>query len=161
MHDRSPGRHTSKAQACLGLAYEYGAGVGRSLNETVKWYRKSAEAGYAVAQLKLGAMYKAGNGVEKDVAKAVHWTQLAAVQGFEEALTCLNIVQHLIPAPSPGTTVTTILLTSAKAAEYNNRTGRVVEPTEGAAIKPGRAAVLLDGEGAPISFKLMNLQIHR
>ena len=67
---------------------------------------------------------------------------------------------NLIPTPPPGTAVTTILLTSANAAKYNNRTGRVVEPTEGAAIKPGRAAVLLDGEAAPISFKLMNLRVH-
>ena len=36
------------------------------------------------------------------------------------------------------TAVTAILLISAKAARYNSRTGRVVDPTEGAAIKPGR-----------------------
>ena len=37
---------------------------------------------------------------------------------------------------------------------------RVVEPIGGVAIKPGRAAVLLDGEVAPISFNLKNLQIY-
>ena len=67
---------------------------------------------------------------------------------------------NVIPTPPPGTTITTILLTSAKAAKYNNKTGRVVTPTEGVAIKPGRAAVLLDGEAAPISFKLMNVRVH-
>lgn len=32
-------------------------------------------------------------------------------------------------------------------------------PTKGAAIKQGRAAVLLAGEATPISFKLMNLKM--
>ena len=88
--------------------------------------------------------------------------QLAGAQGFEDALTALDTLQqhNFIPTPPPGTTITTILLTSANAAKYNDRTGRVVSPTDGAAIKPGRAAVLLDGEAAPISFKLKNLQIH-
>lgn len=63
----------------------------------------------------------------------------------------------MLPTPPEGTMVVTTLLISAK---YNNRTGRVVAaPREGVAIKPGRAAVLLDGEAKPISFKAMNLRI--
>lgn len=63
----------------------------------------------------------------------------------------------MLPTPQEGTMVVTTLLISAK---YNNRTGRVVAaPQEGVAIKPGRAAVLLDGEAKPISFKAMNLRI--
>ena len=87
--------------------------------------------------------------------------QLAAEQGFKPALKVLNALQqaNLIPTPPPGTTATAILLTSAKASKYNNKTGRVIEPVDGVAITPGRAAVLLDGEAKPISFKLKNLQI--
>eukprot|EP00729_Bicosta_minor_P004979 gene4979-biopygen2133 len=150
------------AQCNLGLMYDTGKGVEQDHVEAAKCFRKSAEAGDAKAQCNLGGMYSSGDGVEQDFSKALKWVQLAAAQGFKEALTALDLMQQytFIPTPPPGTAVTIILLTSANAAKYNNRTGRVVEPTDGAAIKPGRAAVLLDGEAAPISFKLKNLQIH-
>eukprot|EP00729_Bicosta_minor_P009635 gene9635-biopygen7268 len=165
VHDRSPGRHTPAAQCGLGVMYRDGEGVEQDHVEAVKWLRKSAEAGYAAAQCNLSAMYLEGECVEQDVIKGVKWLQLAAEQGQENALNCLDAMlqANVIPTSPPGTAVTIILLTSANAAKYNNKTGRVVRvvaPTEGAAIKPGRAAVLLDGEAAPISFKLKNLQIH-
>eukprot|EP00729_Bicosta_minor_P032524 gene32524-biopygen24271 len=150
------------AQYNLGSMYRVGEGVEQSFAGAGKWFRKSAEAGFAMAQNNLGAMYCNGEGVEQDFSTAVRWTQLAAAQGHEKSLIGLDTLQqaNVIPTPPPGTAVTTILLTSANAAKYNSRTGRVVEPTEGVAIKPGRAAVLLDGEAAPISFKLMNLRVH-
>eukprot|EP00729_Bicosta_minor_P032525 gene32525-biopygen24272 len=146
----------------LGNMYHNGKGVEQDHVEAGKWFRKSAEAGYAAAQCNLSAAYCKGKGVEQDLTEALKWTQLAAAQGHEKALEGLDLMQqgNLIPTPPPSTTVTTILLTSANAAKYTNRTGRVVKPTEGVAIKPGRAAVLLDGEAAPISFKLMNLRVH-
>jgi hypothetical protein len=146
------------AQYNLGIMYRNGTGVEQDHVEAAEWFRKSAEAGYAKAQCNLSAMYLEGKGVEQDFSKAVRWLQfvlqLAGAQGFKDALTALNHLQqaNVIPTPPPGTTITTILLTSANAAKYNKRTGRVVELTEGAAIKPGRAAVLLDGEAAPISI---------
>eukprot|EP00729_Bicosta_minor_P022301 gene22301-biopygen21355 len=171
VHDRSPGRHTPAAQNNLGGMYENGKGVaqdhvaqhnlgymydtGRGVEqdhvEAAKWSRKSAEAGIAAAQCNLGVAYSNGEGVEQDVVKGVKWLQFAAVQGNEPALTGLDDLQqgNVIPTPPPGTTVTIILLTSANAAKYNNKAGRVVEPAEGVAIKPGRAAVLLDGEAKP------------
>eukprot|EP00729_Bicosta_minor_P018019 gene18019-biopygen22193 len=152
----------ANAQCSLGYMYFTGEGVEQDHVEAEKWFRKSAEAGFANAQYNLGGMYGSGDGVEQDFSKAVRWLQLAGAQGFEDAPTALNDLQqaNVIPTPPPGTTITTILLTSASAAKYNNRTGRVVELTEGAAINPSRAAVLLDGEAAPISFKLKNLQLH-
>eukprot|EP00729_Bicosta_minor_P021129 gene21129-biopygen25357 len=152
----------ASAQCNLGVAYLHGKGVEQDHVEAVKWYRKSAAAGDAMAQCHLGAMYGKGEIVEQDIAKMLKWFQLAAVQGNESALEGLYFMQqgNVIPTPPPGTAVTTILLNSVNAAKYNNRTGRVVEPAEGAAIKLGRVAVLLDGEVAPISFKLMNLQTH-
>eukprot|EP00729_Bicosta_minor_P013104 gene13104-biopygen14213 len=152
----------AKAQYNLGILYRNGEGVEQDDVEAVKWYRKSAKAGNADAQHNLGAVYCNGKGVEQDLVKGVKWLQLAAVQGYDNALKALNDLQqgNVIPIPPPGTAVTTILLISASAAKYTNRTGRVVEPAEGAAIKPGRAAVLLDGEAAPISFKLMNVRFH-
>eukprot|EP00729_Bicosta_minor_P007502 gene7502-biopygen19925 len=149
------------AQNNLGNMYDTGKGVEQDHVEAAKWYRKSAEAGYAAAQYNLGAAYYNGEGVEQNFSKTVKWVQLAAVQGHALAIKHLDVMQqhYLIPTPPPSTAVTTILLTSANAGKYNNRTGRVVEPAEGAAIKRGRAAVLLDGDAAPISFKLKNLKL--
>eukprot|EP00729_Bicosta_minor_P012138 gene12138-biopygen30069 len=151
------------AQNMLGTFYYTGKGVEQDHVEAAKWYRKAAEAGHAKGQYNLGIMYSKGKGVEQDFSKAVRWLQLAGAHGHETALKILDAMQqaNIIPTPLPGTAVTTVLLTSAKAAKYTNRTGRVAAPTEGAAIKQGRAAVLLDGEAAPISFKLMNLQLHQ
>eukprot|EP00729_Bicosta_minor_P032753 gene32753-biopygen11635 len=150
------------AQLNLGLMYHDGEGVEQDHVEAAMWFRRSAEAGFAHAQFNLGVMYGQGEGVEQDFSKALKWVQLAGTQGFKDALNSLDTLQqaNVIPTPPPGTAITTIMLTSANAAKYNNRTGRVVAPTEGAAIKPGRAAVLLDGEATPISFKLKNLQLH-
>ena len=68
---------------------------------------------------------------------------------------------NAIPTPPPGTCVSVVLLTSAAAAaKYDGKKGVVVAPAEGQpALKAGRAAVLLEGEANPISFKLMNLRI--
>eukprot|EP00729_Bicosta_minor_P032469 gene32469-biopygen20871 len=152
----------AKGQYNLGIMYHDGEGVEQDHVEAAKWFRKSAEAGHAKGQCNLGIMYSNGKGVAQDFSKALKWVQLAGAQGFKDALTALDTMQqhNLIPTPPPGTAITTILLTYANAAKYNYRTGRVVELTEGAAINPGRAAVLLDGEAAPISFKLKNLQVH-
>eukprot|EP00729_Bicosta_minor_P008029 gene8029-biopygen19942 len=196
-HDRSAGRHTPVAQYTLGHMYRTGEGVEQDHVEAATWYRKAAEAGYAMAQNNLGNMYyngkgvaqdhveaakwirKAadagfaiaqnnlggfhiqGKGVEQDLVKGVKWTQLAAEQGFKDALLNLNNLQQAnrIPTPPPATAVTTILLTSANAAKYNNRTGRVVEAPSPDMVRPSIAFVLLDGEAKPKMFKLMNLKI--
>eukprot|EP00729_Bicosta_minor_P001968 gene1968-biopygen6026 len=152
----------ANAQGHLGSMYRKGEGVEQSFAEAGKWFRKSAEAGDAMAQDNLGVAYYKGEGVEQDKVEAVRWMQLAAAQGLESALKNLDTLQqaNVIPTPPPSTAVTIILLASTNAAKYNDRTGRVVAPTDGAAINPGRAAVLLDGEAAPTSFKLKNLRIH-
>ena len=64
---------------------------------------------------------------------------------------------NVIKTPPPGAHVTVTLLTSA--AKYNNKKGIVAVLPEGQpAVKVGRAAVLLEGEAKPISFKVMNLR---
>ena len=61
--------------------------------------------------------------------------------------------------PAPGTAVTTVCLTSAAASQYNNRRGVVTAAANASKVKPGRVAVLLDGEAKAISFKLINLRL--
>eukprot|EP00729_Bicosta_minor_P011825 gene11825-biopygen25111 len=149
------------AQYNLGVKYRNGEGVEQDHVEAAKWFRKAAEAGLADAQFILGTMYFNGEGVEQDLTEALKWVQLAAVQGHENALTGLDHIQLENPpsTPSPGTTVTTILLTSAKACKYNSKTGRVVDAPSPDMIRPGIAFVLLDDEAKPRMFKLMNLQL--
>jgi len=161
------------AQRKLGAMHAKGKGGPQDYAKAAKWLQLAAAQGDADAQFNLGIMYnrrcmlprtvKELMNVTRNFAKAVKWFQLAAAQGHETALKNLDIMQegNLFPTPSPGTTITTILLTSAKTAKYNNKTGKVVRPSAGAApIKPGKVAVLLDGEANVLAFKLKNLRVH-
>jgi TPR repeat protein len=51
--------------------YEDGEGVGQSHEEAVKWYTKSAEQGYAMAQYNLALNYYNGKGVGQSHEEAV------------------------------------------------------------------------------------------
>jgi TPR repeat protein len=57
----------------------------KDYKEAVKWYRLSAEQGYADGQFSLGAMYKNGQGVPQDYKEAVKWWKLSAEQGDADA----------------------------------------------------------------------------
>ena len=58
----------------------------------MKWYRKSAEQGYALAQYNLGGMYAKGQGVTQNYVKAHMWSNLAAAQGDETAAKNRDII---------------------------------------------------------------------
>ena len=73
------------AEYKLGLCYEYGEGVEKDMSEAVKWYRKSAEQGYAQAQCNLGDCYYRGEGVRQDQKEAAKWYRKSAKQGFAKA----------------------------------------------------------------------------
>ena len=53
--------------------------------QTVKWYRKAAEQGGALAQTLLGVMYNNGQGVPQDYVQAHKWFNIAGVSGYEVA----------------------------------------------------------------------------
>lgn len=76
----------ASAQFNIGVMYRRGEGVLQDDAEAVRWYRKSAEQGYANAQCNLGFMYENGYGVEKDKAEAVRWYRKAAEQGHKTAI---------------------------------------------------------------------------
>jgi hypothetical protein len=65
--------------------YYDGKGVPQDYAEAVRWYRKSAEQGYAMAQIDVGFMYQEGKGVPQDYAEAVRWYRKAADQGDAKA----------------------------------------------------------------------------
>lgn len=62
----------------------------------LKWYRRAAEQGYALAQVNLGSMYFEGQGVRPDIQEALKWYRLAAEQGLASAQFDLGVLyeQH-------------------------------------------------------------------
>ena len=69
----------------LGVMYDNGRGVPEDDAEGVKWYRKAADQGLALAQAKLGLKYDTGEGVPQDYAEAVEWYRKAAERGYAAA----------------------------------------------------------------------------
>ena len=57
----------------------------RDQKRAYDWYAKSAEQGFAEAQLSLGQMYIRGQGVAKDTSQGMDWQVKAAEQGLAEA----------------------------------------------------------------------------
>jgi len=80
----------SKAQYNLGIMYDKGRGVVKSLKNAKKWFQLAAEQGHAKAQYNLGLIYGKGKGVEKNYSKAFKWLNLAADQGNGKAQTNLG-----------------------------------------------------------------------
>jgi DNA-directed RNA polymerase subunit RPC12/RpoP len=58
--------------------------------EAAKWYRKSAEQGFAGAQFGLGLCYQNGLGVSQDSGEAMKWLRSAADQGHGDARDALR-----------------------------------------------------------------------
>ncbi len=66
-----------KAQAILGIMYDYGQGVPKDRVKAIEWYTKAALQGVAVAQQQLGGKYFLG----QDYQEAARWWHLAAANG--------------------------------------------------------------------------------
>ena len=69
------------------LQYQYGRALSKwkQYKNSVKWYRLSAEQGYAAGQNALGNRYANGKGIPKDATNALKWRRLAANQGYAPA----------------------------------------------------------------------------
>lgn len=67
-------------------------GQGSNLVEAFKWYKRSAELGYAPAQYRAGNFLEKGFGTERDVDAAKTWYQLAAEQGNATAMHNLAVL---------------------------------------------------------------------
>ena len=86
----------------LGSLYEHGRGVPQDYAEAAKWYRLSAEGGYALAQHALARLYAAGEGVEQDFAEAAAWFRKAADQGYARAQYALACAYRRRRGCAPG-----------------------------------------------------------
>lgn len=69
----------------LAKSYDLGEGQQQDKSLALIWYKKSAEQGYAEAQLLLGLIYDQGMGVEQDYNEAVYWYRKAANQDYAKA----------------------------------------------------------------------------
>nr|MCS5594368.1 sel1 repeat family protein [Porticoccaceae bacterium] len=77
----------------LAWMYAHGEGVPENAAEAVKWYRKAAEQGLAVAQYNLAQMYLRGEAVAEDKIQAYLWYSLAKAQGHKGAKHNLEILK--------------------------------------------------------------------
>ena len=77
----------------MGAMYEKGQGVPQDYKEAVKWYRLSAEQGYADAQYNLGQIYRRGEGVPRDYVLAHMWLNFAVSNGEKLAIKGRSLVE--------------------------------------------------------------------
>ena len=137
----------------LGCTYRHGMGVAQDFNEAVRLYTLAAAKGHGDAQLSLGGMHANGQGgIVPNLAEAATWLRLAAAQGNAEAQSALDRFDTF-PINTRGMRVQVFGLTSANGLAANGRHGLVQDQL----TKPGRAAVLLDGDTQPTSISTTNL----
>jgi len=74
-----------------GLAYSFGEGVAKDLQQAFALFKRAAENNYAPAQYKLGIAYAYGEGTNSDLAQAFYWYEKAAMQGHPIAQRNLGI----------------------------------------------------------------------
>ena len=83
-------RLKSNYPATLGLDRE-------KYQSAVEHYKKSAEAGYALAQFNLGIMYYSARGVRRDYVLAYMWFNVSAGQSAS-AVARQNVARRMSPA---------------------------------------------------------------
>jgi hypothetical protein len=75
----------TRAQLQLGIAFEFGQGVDKNIEEAMHWYRIAADRGDPEAQTNLGYLYEIGTTGPENPAEAAKWYLRAAVSGFARA----------------------------------------------------------------------------
>lgn len=79
---KAAGDGSARAQDELGAYYQF---YENNYEEAFKWYRKSAEQGFADAQYNVGSSYDFGQGVERNPQEATKWYRLAVAQNHSWA----------------------------------------------------------------------------
>lgn len=88
--ERSASSGNPAGQWVKAQIFEYGVGQESDSGEALKWYRRSAEQGYAAAQFIIGSYYLRGEGgLPTDTGLAIGWMGRAAEQGYSPALSAL------------------------------------------------------------------------
>ena len=76
----------ARAQYLLGRMCFYGQGLPQDAARAAAWYRRSAEQGYAPAELAFALALDGGGGVVRAPREAVAWYRRAAIQGVAGAM---------------------------------------------------------------------------
>jgi uncharacterized protein len=71
-------------------------GVQQSIDEGMKWYRRAADQGLAIAQFNLGFGYASGQGVPQNDVMAHMWFNLSAAQGSHDAARNLDTIEQIM-----------------------------------------------------------------
>lgn len=95
-----------------------GSSFNRSDANTIEFFRRSAELGYAPAQVVLGYMYETGVSVAREPGRAADWYKKAAQQGDPLAVWLFGRVIYLGAVPSLDVNDAATWL--QKAADRNN-----------------------------------------
>jgi TPR repeat protein len=74
----------------LGVLFQCGLGVPKSVAEAVRWHTKAADLGNPIAMRTLGILAQSGMGGPLDVMKARDWYQKAANKGDAVAMTLIG-----------------------------------------------------------------------
>ena len=78
------------AEKAMGVIYEKGWYVDSNPERAVRWYRSSADKGYAPAEYRLGLAFAKGLGVTKNNEQAEFWFKKALSNGNLEAKKALS-----------------------------------------------------------------------
>ena len=70
-------RGDAEAQFSLGVIYYRGMGVPQNFSLSTRWFRESADQGYAISQSFLSMNYFLGRGVKRDPTESYIWAILA------------------------------------------------------------------------------------
>ena len=73
------------AMTNIGVLYQYGLGIPRSMKKAAAMYERAAQLGFVTAQYDLGNLYYDGNGVDRDRKQAARWYTAAAQGGSAKA----------------------------------------------------------------------------
>ena len=114
--DRYAARGTSHDQYQLGLMYQAGHGVDKSVKHARTWFQKAADAGHAEAQLALGNLL-----VTNAPTEALPWFHKAAAQGVVKAQ--LRIAESFKTGQGQAQSASRSLLYYAQAALNGDAAG--------------------------------------
>ena len=95
---RAADKDLPEAEYALGVESQLGEGTDKDLLEALKWYRKSAELGFAEAERKLANLYWGGSARKQDQVAALQWAILAEKGGLKEAAADVKRDRAAMPA---------------------------------------------------------------
>jgi len=122
------------AQYMVGLSFDHGRGVRRSVSRAIYWYRLSSAHGYASAHLNLGILLANLPGSRRDLSSAIRLYRLAARQAGE----CRLQPRPLLPprSGSPPEQPLGITLVPTRRALGSRAAGNAHPPYSRAGLTP-------------------------